>query len=141
MNDLMAKTLSTQRIEVALLSTVAGLALLLSMVGIFALVANMVAQRTREIGIRMALGSSIRRAMTQVGGSGLLAAGVGLLAGLTLCAILLRGMRSVLYGVRPYDATTIIVVVATLASIALIATVLPTLRIARIDPARTLREE
>jgi predicted permease len=141
MNDLMAKTLATQRIEVALLSTMAGLALLLSTVGIFALVANMVAQRTREIGIRIALGSSTRRAMAHVGGSGLLAAGAGLLAGLGLCAIVLRGMRSVLYGVRPYDATTIIVVVATLASIAVIATVLPTLRIARIDPARTLREE
>jgi predicted permease len=141
MNDLMAKTLATQRIEVALLSTMAGLALLLSTVGIFALVANMVAQRTREIGIRIALGSSTRRAMAHVGGSGLLAAGAGLLAGLTLCAIVLRGMRTVLYGVRPYDTTTIVVVVAALASIALIATVLPTLRIARIDPARTLREE
>jgi predicted permease len=141
MNDLMAKTLATQRIEVALLSTMAGLALLLSTVGIFALVANMVAQRTREIGIRIALGSSTRRAMAHVGGSGLLAAGAGLLAGLGLCAIVLRGMHSVLYGVRPYDAPTIIVVVATLASIAVIATVLPTLRIARLDPARTLREE
>jgi ABC-type lipoprotein release transport system permease subunit len=141
MNDLMAKTLATQRIEVAVLSTMAGLALLLSTVGIFSLVANMVAQRTREIGIRIALGSSTRRAMAHVGGSGLVAAGAGMLAGLTFCAIVLRGMRSVLYGVRPYDATTIAVVVATLASIALIATVLPTLRIARIDPARTLREE
>jgi predicted permease len=141
MHDLMAKTLATQRIEVALLGAMAGLALLLSTVGIFALVANMVAQRTREIGIRIALGSSTRRAMAHVGGSGLLAAGAGLLAGLALCAIVLRGMRSVLYGVRPYDATTIMMVVATLASIAVIATVLPTLRIARIDPARTLREE
>jgi ABC-type lipoprotein release transport system permease subunit len=58
-----------------------------------------------------------------------------------MCAIALRAMRSVLYGVRPYDTTTILVVVATLALIALVATVLPTLRIARIDPARTLREE
>jgi macrolide transport system ATP-binding/permease protein len=141
MSDLQAKTLATQRIEVALLSAMAGLALLLSTVGIFALVANMVAQRTREIGIRIALGSSVHRAMAHVGGSGLRAAGAGLLLGLGLCAAALRAMRSVLYGVGPYDATTIMVVVGTLASIALIATLLPTLRIARIDPARTLREE
>jgi ABC-type antimicrobial peptide transport system permease subunit len=141
MSDLQAKALATQRIEVALLSAMAGLALLLSTLGIFALVANMVAQRTREIGIRIALGSSVRQAMAHVGGSGLRAAGAGLLFGLGMCAIALRAMRSVLYGVRPYDTTTILVVVATLALIALVATVLPTLRIARIDPARTLREE
>jgi ABC-type lipoprotein release transport system permease subunit len=141
MNDLMAKTLSTQRIEVALLSTMAGLALLLSTVGIFALVANMVAQRTREIGIRIALGSSVSQAMAHIGGAGLRASGAGLVAGLALSAAALRAMRSVLYGVGPYDAATIVVVVGTLASIALIASLLPTLRIARIDPARTLREE
>jgi predicted permease len=141
MSDLEAQALAMQRIEGALLSAMAGLALLLSAVGIFALVANMVAQRTREIGIRIALGSSIRQAMAHVGGSGLRASAVGLLVGLGLCAFVLRAMRSVLYGVDVYDAATILTVVSTLAIIALIATVAPTLRIARIDPARTLREE
>ena len=141
MNDLQAETLSTQRIEVALLGAMAGLALLLSAVGIFALVANLVAQRTREIGIRIALGSSVRQAMTHVGGSGVRAAGSGLLLGLALSAVALRAIRSVLYGVGVYDATTIVAVVTTLAVIILMATVVPTLRIARIDPARTLREE
>lgn len=141
MNDLQAETLSTQRIEVALLSAMAGLALLLSAVGIFALVANMVAQRTREIGIRIALGSTVRQAMAHVGGSGVRAAGSGLLLGLALCAVALRAMRSALYGVGVYDAATIVAVVTTLAVITLMATVVPALRIARIDPARTLREE
>jgi ABC-type antimicrobial peptide transport system permease subunit len=141
MTDLEAQALAMQRIEGALLSAMAGLALLLSAVGIFALVANMVAQRTREIGIRIALGSSIRQAMAHVGGSGLRASAAGLLVGLGLCAVVLRAMRSVLYGVDVYDAATILAVVSTLAIIALIATVAPTLRIARIDPARTLREE
>ncbi len=141
MTDLEARTLAMQRIEGALLSAMAGLALLLSAVGIFALVANMVAQRTREIGIRIALGSSIRQAMAHVGASGLRASAAGLLVGLGLCAFVLRAMRSVLYGVEVYDAATILAVVTTLAIIALIATVAPTLRIARINPARTLREE
>jgi ABC-type antimicrobial peptide transport system permease subunit len=119
----------------------AGLALLLSAVGIFALVANMVAQRTREIGIRMALGSTVRLAMAHVGAAGLRASGVGLLLGLVLCAMALRVMRSVLYGVGVYDVPTLAVVVTTLAVIILLAALVPTLRIARIDPALTLREE
>jgi predicted permease len=141
MQDLQAETLATQRIEVALLSAMAALALLLSAVGIFALVANLVAQRTREIGIRMALGSTASQAMRHVGGSGLRASGAGLLIGLALCALALRVMRSVLYGVGVYDAPTLAAVVATLALIILVAALAPTLRIIRIDPARTLREE
>ncbi len=141
MNDLLTKTLSTQRIEVALLSAMAGLALLLSAVGIFSLVANMVAQRTREIGIRIALGSTIRQAMVHVGGSGVRASAFGLVAGLFLCAVALRAMRSVLYGVGVYDATTLVSVVLTLVAITLMATLVPALRIARIDPAKTLRDE
>jgi predicted permease len=141
MHDLLAKTLATQRVEVALLSAMAGLALLLSAVGIFALVANIVAQKTREIGIRIALGSSIRQAMIHIGGPGAGASAVGLIVGLTLCAGALRAMHTVLYGIAVYDAPTIITVVAVLALVTVIATTVPTLRIAGIDPAKTLREE
>ena len=141
MRDLLAKTLATQRIEVALLSAMAALALLLSAVSIFALVSNMVAQRTREIGIRMALGSTVGQAMVQIGRSGAGASGLGLFLGLTLCVGVLRVMRSVLYGVAVYDVPTILLVILTLASVTLIATTVPTLRIARIDPAKTLRDE
>jgi len=90
MNDLLAHTLATQRIEVALLSVMAALALSLSAIGISALVANLVLQRTREIGIRIALGSTIRQAMLHIGSSGLIASTVGLLAGLGLSAAALR---------------------------------------------------
>jgi predicted permease len=141
MRDLLAKTLATQRVEVALLSTMATLALLLSAVGIFALVANMVAQRTREIGIRMALGSTVGQAMVQIGRSGAGASVLGLFLGLVLCAGALRVMRSVLYGVGVYDAPTLTTVVLTLGLVTFLATTLPTLRIAKIDPANTLREE
>jgi ABC-type antimicrobial peptide transport system permease subunit len=139
--DLLARTLATQRIEVALLGVMAALALVLSTVGIFALVANMVAQRTREIGIRMALGSTAGRAMLHIGRSGLGASVAGLVVGLLLCAGALRVMRSWLYGVGVYDAPTLVTVVFTIVLVTLVATTLPTLRIAQIDPANTLREE
>ena len=141
MRDLLAKTLATQRVEVALLGAMAALALLLSAVGIFALVANMVAQRTREIGIRMALGSTVGQAMVQIGRSGAGASVLGLFLGLALCAGALRVMRSVLYGVGVYDVPTLTAVVLTLVLVTLLATTLPTLRIAKINPANTLREE
>jgi len=141
MRDLLAKTLATQRVEVALLGAMAALALMLSAVGIFALVANMVVQRTREIGIRMALGSTVGQAMLRIGRSVAGASVLGLFLGLVLCAGALRVMRSVLYGVGVYDVFTILTVVLVLASVTLIATTVPTLRIARIDPANALRDE
>ena len=140
-SDLQAKTLAVQRIQVALLSAMAGLALLLSAVGIFALVASIVAHKTREIGIRIALGSSVRQAMMHIGAAGVRASVLGLAAGLVLCLATLRAMRSVLYGVDVYDASTMLTVALLLAAVTLLATGIPTLRIARIDPATTLREE
>ncbi len=141
MRDLLAKTLAMQRVEVALLGAMSGLALLLSAVGIFALVANIVAQRTREIGIRIALGSTIPQTMLHVGAPGFAASLAGLVAGLLLCAGALRAMRSVLYGVAVYDTPTLVAVVLTLAAMTAIASAWPILRIARIDPAATLRDQ
>jgi len=141
MKDLLTRTLATQRIEVALLGGMAALALLLSAVGIFALVANMVAQRTREIGIRMALGSTVGQAMVQIGRPGAWAALLGVVLGLVLSAGGLRVMRSALYGVGVYDGPTLATVVLTLVFVTLLATILPAVKIAKIDPANTLREE
>jgi len=141
MRDLLAKTLTMQRVEVALLGAMAALALLLSAVGIFALVANIVAQRTREIGIRMTLGATILKTMIDIASTGLSASALGLVLGLILCAGALRAMRSVLYGVGVYDAPTILVVILTLSAVTLLAITVPALRVARIDPAKTLREE
>jgi ABC-type antimicrobial peptide transport system permease subunit len=141
MRDLMAKTLATQRVEVALLSAMAALALVLSTIGIFALVANIVAQKTREIGIRIALGSTIGQAMVHIGAPGVRASTLGVMLGLILCGGALRAMHSVLYGVGVYDVPTILIVVLTLEAVTLVATTAPALRIAGIDPAKTLRDE
>ena len=141
MTDLMNETLATQRVEVALLGVMAGLALVLSLVGIFALVASLVAQRTREIGIRIALGSTLRRAMADVAGVGLRASLAGMVFGIILSMGALRAMRSVIYGVGVYDPATILSVLVALTLATLFAATLPALRIAQIDPAKTLREE
>jgi ABC-type lipoprotein release transport system permease subunit len=141
MEDLMQQQLETQRMEVLLLGVLAALALLLSAVGIYALVSSLVVQRTREIGIRMALGSSVERAIMEIGSSGLFASAAGLLAGAGLSFLVLRLLKNELYGVGVYDPLTLFAAPALLAFIALTASLLPALRISRIDPALTLRSE
>jgi len=141
LSDLQALALRQQRFEVLLLGILSGLALLLSLVGVYGLVSNMVIQRTREIGIRMALGSSIRQAMFEVGTSAITAVALGLAGGLALSAVSVRLIRSELYGVKTYDPFTYVAVLALLIVAATAAAFLPTRRIARIDPASTLRAE
>ncbi len=141
MEDLLARTLSYQRIEVALLSSLGGLALLLSAIGIYGLVSNLVVQRTREIGIRMALGSSIRQTIVRVGSAGVTAAGLGVVVGLLLSFGALRLLRTEIYGIRDYDPITLVTVPILLVLVAVGASLLPASRITQIDPARTLRME
>jgi len=113
-------------------------ALLLSAVGIFALVANIVVHKKREIGIRMALGSTIGQAMYQIGRSGVVASLAGFCARTDP-----RGGRAsdTRFSVDVYDVPTLAVIVQPLLLVTLLARTLPTLKIARIDPASTLREE
>ncbi len=141
MSDLQAAALSQQRVEVTLFTVLAGLAFLLSVVGIYGLVSNFVVQRRREIGIRMALGCQIGQAITSVAGSGIVAPAIGLAGGLVVSSFVLRLLKSQLYGVRRLDPATMVVVSLVLLLAALVAGFLPTLRIASIDPAETLRAE
>jgi hypothetical protein len=141
LKELQADALQQQRLEALLLGVLAGLALLLSVVGVYGLVSNLVVQRTREIGIRMALGSTVGQAMVEIGKSGITAIACGVAGGLVLAGLTLRVMKSQVYGVRTYDPATLIAVVALLALSAAVATFAPTRRIAKIDPALTLRSE
>jgi predicted permease len=141
MAELQVKDLGMQRIEVMLLSVLAGLALLLSVIGVYGLIANLVAQRTREIGIRLALGSSMQQAMLQISRAGLFATLLGLAVGIASSLLALHTMKSFLYGIQTTDPITLVATTAVLALAAVTATFLPTRRIARIDPAKTLREE
>jgi predicted permease len=141
LNDLQALALRQQRFEVFQLGTLAAFALILSLVGIYGLVSTMVVQRTREIGIRMALGSNVRQAMLEIGSSGIAAVAVGMVGGLVLSAVSIRLIKSQLFGVKPYDPPTLAAVLGILVVAATAAAFLPTRRIANIDPASTLRAE
>jgi predicted permease len=141
MKDVLAEALLLQHMEAGLLATLAALALLLSSVGIYGLVSNLVNQRTRELGIRMALGCTVRGAMFEVSRTGIAATGAGLAVGLVLSFAAVKALRSQLFGVALYDPLTLLAVCALLALVALLATVLPTFRVASIDPAETLRAQ
>ena len=103
MRDLLNQRLQLQQIEVTLLGVLAGLALLLSSIGIYALVSNLVVQRTREIGIRIALGCTLRRAILEAGSAGAIPVGGGIFAGLAMSFFALRALQSEIYGVSAYD--------------------------------------
>jgi predicted permease len=141
MSDVLAEALLLQHMEMVLLATLAALALLLSSVGIYGLVSNLVTQRTRELGIRMALGCTMQSAMFEVSRAGMAATAVGLACGLLLSSLAVNLLRSQLFGVALYDPLTLCVVSALLALVALLAAILPTFRIAKIDPAEILRAQ
>jgi predicted permease len=141
MEELLSTTLAKQRVNVALLSSLAVLALLLAGLGIFALVSSVVTDRQREFGIRLALGSPISDSMLVAGRSGLMPAVIGLATGLALTLVVLRVMRSALFGVSSYDPLTLIATGALLMVLAALASLLPALRITRIQPAEVLRAE
>lgn len=141
MDQILGEQLQRQRIEVALLAMLAGLALLLSALGIYGLVSNLVVQRTREIGIRIALGSTIPQAVLYIGTAGVTAAAAGLAGGIALAVGAARILRSQLFGVRSDDLPTFCAIALLMALIAGAASFLPTLRISRIRPADTLRAE
>jgi MacB-like periplasmic core domain len=141
MQEILAKSLTQQRIEVALIGSLAGLALLLSAVGIYGLVSNLVVQRRREFGIRVAFGSSLRQAMFDVGSDGMKAAFYGLILGIASAPLMLRVLRSELWGIHYYDTVTFVIVMITILVVAALASLVPALRLAHLNPAETLRTE
>jgi predicted permease len=140
-DDIRASTFSVQRLESALLSTLAALALVLAAIGIFALIAHTVVERTREFGIRIALGCSRWSAVLHAALPGVFLTGIGILIGFFLSRQTGKVLRALLIGVKPDDAATFAFVAVVLLTTAAIASLLPSLRIIRIDPAQTLRDE
>jgi putative ABC transport system permease protein len=115
--------------------------LLLGLVGIYGVIAYIVAQRRREVGIRMALGAQSESVQKIFVSRGLLLTGIGLTVGLIAAAALMRLLSSILFGVQPFDPITYAAVVAGLGGVALLATWLPARQATRIDPMLALRAE
>jgi putative ABC transport system permease protein len=125
----------------AILGAASLVALLLGLVDIYGVVSYVVAQRTREIGVRMALGASAASVRRMVVRQGLGLAGIGIVAGLIIAFWASRLMDSLLYGVSSRDPVTYGLVAFTLLAVAALASWLPARRAAGVDPATALREE
>ncbi len=139
--DLLGRQLVQPRFTMLLITIFAGVALVLAAVGIYGVVSRTVAARTREIGIRLALGAPRARVVREVVGSSMALSGAGVGAGLLLALGLSRFIRSLLHGVVPTDPLTYAAVAAALLAVALLASLLPALAAGRVDPMRSLREE
>jgi predicted permease len=125
----------------SMLGAASGIALLLGLVGIYGVISYVVSQRTREIGVRMALGASRGSVRGMVVRQGLLLSLAGVVLGLIAAAPLSRLMRSLLYGVRPIDPLTYLAVGVSLIAVAVLASLIPAVRAAGVDPGSALRIE
>ena len=141
MEAALAESVSPRRFLVLLLGTFAAAALLLVMIGIYGVVAYSVSERTREIGVRLALGAQRGQVVAMVVRQGMVLAVVGIVVGLAAAASLSRLMVSLLYEVEPSDPQTFAVVVAVLIVTAVLACCGPATRAAFLDPLVALRQE
>ena len=124
-----------------LLSAFGVIAVSLAAIGLYGVLAFIVAQRRREIGVRMALGAQPRDVIADVLGQGLRLAGVGIVVGIGLALAATRLLNTLLFGTSPTDVLTYAAVATLLVVIAIGASVVPALRASRVDPLIALRDE
>lgn len=141
MDEFLSESISPQRLNMLLLATFAGLALLLAAMGIYSVLSYSVRRRVREIGIRMALGAQVRDVLRLVIFDGMKPALIGLGIGLVGALLLGRVLAKLVFGVKTTDPLTFISVSVLLALVALLATVIPAYRATLVDPMNTLRDE
>jgi putative ABC transport system permease protein len=141
LDNLLDQEVAQRRVQAALLGGLAALALILACIGIYGVLSYLVTQRTREIGVRVALGASAADVFRTVAGQGMALTGIGVAAGLTGALALSHMLGSLLFGVGAGDPLTYAVAVAVFGGVALLACYFPARRAARVDPMVTLRYE
>ena len=141
MQQTVSSKLEQSHFDTFLLSIFAATALLLSAIGIYGVLSYTVAQRTREIGVRMALGATPGNVIRDVLSQGLLLTGIGIVIGLIGAFSASRIVQSLLYGIRPTDAITFTAVALILGAVAMAASYIPARRASRVDPMVALRYE
>ena len=139
--ELLAQTLSWPKLSLVLLTLFAGVALTLSIVGIYGVLSFLVAQRTREIGIRMALGAASRDVLKLTVWEGLRPVAIGLAFGIPAALLATRTMQTMLFEIRSADPLTFISVAAVMVGASLAATFVPARRASRVEPMVALRQE
>jgi predicted permease len=140
MNAILDRSVASRRFSADLVGGFAGLAVLLASIGIYGLLAYVVSQRSREIGIRMALGAQRDDILRMFLRKGVTLAGLGIVAGLVVSAFTASMMASLLYGVRPHDPAVFLIVPLLLFAIAVLASYLPARRATMVDPIIALHE-
>ncbi|MGC2109884.1 MAG: ABC transporter permease [Candidatus Korobacteraceae bacterium] len=141
MDEIISATLATQRLSMILLSTFAVLALTLASIGIYGVISYVVAQRTQEIGIRMAMGAGRGDVLKLVAGQGLKLIVIGLLCGTAGALAATRALSSMLFGVKPFDLPTFLATAFLLLCIGMLAIYVPAARAAKVDPMVALRNQ
>jgi ABC-type antimicrobial peptide transport system permease subunit len=141
MQDLYADSLARTSFTLVMLAIAGGMALALGMIGIYGVIAYVVSQRTREIGIRSALGAEPQELKRMFLLHGLTLSGVGVVVGLIVAAALGRSMSSLLFGIEPMDPAAYLAAIGVILAAAALASYLPARRAATIDPMETLRAE
>jgi putative ABC transport system permease protein len=141
MEELLSKSVGQRRLSMMLLSLFSGIALVLASIGIYGVMSYSVTQRSRELGVRIALGADRGAVLRLVLRQGMILALLGIGIGLGAALVLTRLIESQLYGVAATDPATFALVAAVLATTALLANLIPAVRAMRMDPAVILREE
>jgi putative ABC transport system permease protein len=141
MDEAIASSLATRRLTMVLLGAFAFLALVLASVGLYGVMALTVTQRTRELGIRMALGAARANIFRLVLGHGISLVAVGIILGLVGAVAVGRASMSLLYNVGALDTGAVITAIVALSTVALIACTVPARRATRVDPIIALRTE
>jgi putative ABC transport system permease protein len=141
MDEVVSDSFSSSRLVSWLFGSFAAMALVLAMAGIYGVVSHLVAQRTKEFGVRTALGASPGDVLRDVLSKGMFMVGIGLVIGVAGALVVTRILSGLLFGVTPTDVPTYIAVSALLAAVALTACAIPARRAMRLDPIETLRYE